>query len=130
MDMNAMIPRRPYLLRAMFDWIVDNELTPYILVDATVAGVIVPSEFVQNNKIILNIAPQSVGQYSCSNDKIEFNARFGGTPHHIIVPMAAIEAIYAKENAIGMGFEKEPHYDEPPKEEPKKKPAGNPFRIV
>lgn len=127
MDANEMTPRRPYLFRAFYDWIVDNELTPYIVVNTTVYGVLVPTEFIQNNQIVLNIAPQSVGQYSVSNEQIEFNARFGGNPHHIVVPMAAIEAIYARENGVGLGFEPEPQYENS-KEEPKK--PTNPFRVV
>lgn len=130
-----MIPRRPYLFRAFYDWILDNELTPYIVVNTSIYGVLVPQEFIQNNQIVLNIAPQSVGQYSASNEQIEFNARFSGVPQHIVVPMAAIEAIYARENNMGIGFEDEPQYKKQREEssqhseKTEKKPA-NPFRVV
>ncbi|OCG27617.1 ClpXP protease specificity-enhancing factor [Gilliamella sp. wkB108] len=130
-----MTPRRPYLFRAFYDWILDNELTPYIVVNASITGVIVPQEFVQDNHIVLNIAPYAVGQYSVSNEQIEFNARFSGVPQHIIVPMAAVEAIYARENNVGIGFEDEPQYQiarEAPaqaEEKPEAK-STNPFRVV
>ncbi|GAA5109240.1 ClpXP protease specificity-enhancing factor [Orbus sasakiae] len=126
-DIANMSPRRPYLFRAMYDWILDNELTPYIVVNTTVYGVLVPDEFIQNNQIVLNIAPQSVGQYSINNQQLEFNARFGGNPHHIVVPMAAIEAIYARENGAGLAFEVEPQYQKR-QEEPKK--TTSPFKVV
>ncbi|RKS87165.1 stringent starvation protein B [Orbus hercynius] len=128
MDISAMTARRPYLFRAMYDWILDNDLTPYIVVNTTVYGVIVPEEYIQNDQIVLNIAPQSVGQYSINHAQLEFNARFGGNPQHLVVPMAAIEVIYARENGAGLGFEPEPQYENRPKEEPKK--PSNPFKVV
>lgn len=135
MELDQMTPRRPYLFRAFYDWILDNDLTPYILVNTSVYGVLVPQEFVQNNQIVLNIAPQSVGQYVSNNEQIEFNARFSGVPQHIVVPMAAVEAIYARENGVGMGFEDEPQYQglqEKQNNQPETPPAkkANPFRVV
>ena len=127
MVITEMTPRRPYLFRAMYDWIVDNERTPYIVVNTSIYGVIVPNEYIQNNQIVLNIAPQSIGQYIATNEKIEFNARFAGNPYHIVVPMAAIEAIYARENSVGLGFDPEPQYEKQ-EEEPQK--TTNPFRVV
>lgn len=135
MELEQMTPRRPYLFRAFYDWILDNDLTPYIVVNTSVYGVLVPQEFVQNNQIVLNIAPQSVGQYVSNNEQIEFNARFSGVPQHIVVPMAAVEAIYARENGVGMGFEDEPQYralqekQNNQSETPSAKKA-NPFRVV
>ncbi|OCG03840.1 ClpXP protease specificity-enhancing factor [Gilliamella apis] len=135
MELDNMTPRRPYIFRAFYDWILDNELTPYIVVDTSVYGVLVPQEFIKDNQIVLNIAPQSVGQYLVNNEQIEFNARFSGIPQHIVVPMAAIEAIYARENGVGMGFEDEPYYKalregaNKPAENVKPKPV-NPFRVV
>ncbi|WP_334327938.1 ClpXP protease specificity-enhancing factor [Gilliamella apicola] len=135
MELEQMTPRRPYLFRAFYDWILDNDLTPYIVVNTSVYGVLVPQEFVQNNQIVLNIAPQSVGQYVSNNEQIEFNARFSGVPQHIVVPMAAVEAIYARENGVGMGFEDEPQYQglqEKQNNQPETPPAkkANPFRVV
>lgn len=111
MELSDMLPRRPYLFRAFYDWILDNELTPYVVVDATRFGVDVPTEYVKDGQIVLNIAPQSVGNFILNNEGIQFSARFGGVPRHIIVPMSAIEAIYARENGAGLGFEPEPQYD-------------------
>lgn len=136
MDPTQLLPRRPYLFKAFYDWILDNELTPYIVVNANKSGVQVPEDYVQDGQIVLNIAPQSVGQYSVSQEAIEFNARFGGSPRHIYVPMAAIEALYARENGVGIGFEPEPQYEQSPAQngnidEPSRsKPANNPFHVV
>lgn len=130
-----MTARRPYLFRAFYDWIVDNELTPYIVVNASVFGVLVPQEFVKDNQIVLNIAPHSVAQYMATNEKIEFNARFSGVPQHIVVPMSAVEAIYARENGVGMGFEDEPEYKQQreidiQQSDKTEKKSTNPFRVV
>lgn len=135
MDPNQMTARRPYLFRAFYDWIVDNELTPYIVVNASVFGVLVPQEFVKDNQIVLNIAPHSVAQYMATNEKIEFNARFSGVPQHIVVPMSAVEAIYARENGVGMGFEDEPEYKQQreidiQQSDKSEKKSTNPFRVV
>lgn len=95
---------RPYLLRAIYDWIVDNKLTPYLLVNANVENVLVPTEFVSNGKIILNVAPAAVKDLGIGNDEVHFNARFSGKPMYVSVPIQAAMAIYAKENGRGMVF--------------------------
>ncbi len=105
-----MTPRRPYLVRAFYEWLVDNELTPHLVVEATLPGVRVPVEFVQDGQIILNVAPRAVGNLEISNDAIMFNARFSGRPHSVIVPMYAVQAIYARENGAGTMFEPESAY--------------------
>ncbi|WP_375751392.1 ClpXP protease specificity-enhancing factor [Vibrio sp. HN007] len=110
MDIDAMKPRRPYLLRAFYEWLVDNDLTPHLVVDATLAGVRVPLEFVQDGQIILNVAPRAVGNLEMGNDAITFNARFSGRPHSVIVPLYAVQAIYARENGAGTMFEPEDAY--------------------
>ncbi|WP_430875640.1 ClpXP protease specificity-enhancing factor [Gilliamella sp. G0441] len=135
MDTNQMTARRPYLFRAFYDWIVDNELTPYIVVDASVFGVLVPQEFVKDNQIVLNLAPHSVAQYMATNEKIEFNARFSGVSQHIVVPMSAVEAIYARENDAGIVFEDEPEYKQQretniQQSDNVEKKSTNPFRVV
>ncbi|WP_294827855.1 ClpXP protease specificity-enhancing factor [uncultured Gilliamella sp.] len=135
MDPNQMTARRPYLFRAFYDWIVDNELTPYIVVDASVFGVLVPQEFVKDNQIVLNLAPHSVAQYMATNEKIEFNARFSGVSQHIVVPMSAVEAIYARENDAGIVFEDEPEYKQQretniQQSDNVEKKSTNPFRVV
>ncbi|WP_305371523.1 ClpXP protease specificity-enhancing factor [Photobacterium leiognathi] len=111
MDMEKMTPRRPYLLRAFYDWLVDNDLTPHLVVDATLPGVKVPMEFVSDGQIILNIAPRAVGNLELGNEAVSFNARFSGRPHSVIVPMYAVLAIYARENGAGTMFEPEPSYE-------------------
>ena len=84
-----MTSNKPYLVRAFYEWISDNDLTPYILVDATVPGVLVPQSFVNDGQIVLNISAGAVGNLALG-DFVEFNARFGGKPEHIVVPVGAI----------------------------------------
>ena len=110
MDIAKMTARRPYMLRAFYDWLVDNDLTPHLVVDATLPGVRVPVEFIQDGQIILNIAPRAVGQLELGNDAITFHARFSGRPHSVIVPVYAVHAIYARENGAGTMFEPEEAY--------------------
>lgn len=101
---DGMSSSRPYLIRALYEWIVDNGFTPYLMVDATQAGVVVPSGYVQEGKIVLNISPQAIAGLDMSNDFIRFNARFSGSPLSVEVPTGAVLAIYAKENGQGMAF--------------------------
>ncbi|RKR02509.1 stringent starvation protein B [Kushneria sinocarnis] len=103
-----MLSSRPYLTRALYQWLLDNEQTPYIVVDARQSGVIVPEQFVQNGQIVLNINPEAVRDLFMENDMIAFNARFGGQPMDVQVPIEALIAIYARENGIGMVFGQEP----------------------
>lgn len=98
MDMTS---NKPYIVRAFYDWISDNQLTPYILVDVNVAGVLVPMSYVNDGQIVLNISYDAVGGLSLAGDRIEFNARFGGKLEHLVVPYGAVAAIYAKENGAG-----------------------------
>ncbi|BDH44422.1 stringent starvation protein B [Salmonella enterica subsp. enterica serovar Choleraesuis] len=107
MDISQLTPRRPYLLRAFYDWLLDNQLTPHLVVDITVAGVEVPMEYARDGQIVLNIAPRAVGNLELGNDEVHFNARFGGVPRQVNVPMAAVLAIYARENGAGTMFEPE-----------------------
>lgn len=114
MDISQLTPRRPYLLRAFYDWLLDNQLTPHLVVDITAAGVEVPMEFARDGQIVLNIAPRAVGNLELGNDEVRFNARFGGIPRQVNVPMAAILAIYARENGAGTMFEPETGFDDLP----------------
>lgn len=109
-----MIPRRPYLIRAMHEWMVDNGETPHLLVDAEQDGVQVPGDYVQNGKIILNVSPTAVRGLSLANDGVFFNARFGGQPMEIFVPVAAVLAIYARESGQGMLFNDDDDGPSPP----------------
>ncbi|TNH05263.1 ClpXP protease specificity-enhancing factor [Testudinibacter sp. TR-2022] len=103
--------KRPYLLRAYYDWLLDNDLTPYLVVDAFYPHTVVPDDFVKDGQIVLNISPNACGNLQLGNDKIVFNARFKGIPRDIIVPMGAALAIYARENGDGVMFELEETYE-------------------
>ena len=113
-----MLPSRPYLLNALYSWIVDSACTPHILVNAEMEGVQVPASFVQDGQIILNISPSAVQGFHMDADGVSFSARFGGTPHHIFAPIAAILGIYARENGQGMVFEDEYEEAEMPDDSP------------
>lgn len=93
---------QPYLLRAFYDWIVDNQCTPYIIVDAFHEGTEVPQEFVKGGQIVLNIAPRAVTNFDMSRDAITFSTRFGGIPVELFLPFSAVLGIYAQENGKGM----------------------------
>lgn len=99
-----MTPNRPYLLRALFDWICDNNCTPYLLVDATLEDVEVPFEHVNAGRIVLNASGTAVANFDITDDTVSFNTRFSGRDTWISVPMAAVLAIYAKETQEGMTF--------------------------
>lgn len=114
----TMTSSRPYIARALYDWIVDNNCTPYILVDAARNGVEVPREYVKDGQIVLNVSPSAVRALHMGNDIITFDGRFGGEALTIVVPLDALMAIYARENGQGMVFEVEPyHADEVGEEE-------------
>lgn len=112
MDLSQLTPRRPYLLRAFYEWLLDNQLTPHLVVDVTLPGVQVPMEYARDGQIVLNIAPRAVGNLELANDEVRFNARFGGIPRQVSVPLAAVLAIYARENGAGTMFEPEAAYDD------------------
>lgn len=105
-------PKRPYLLRAYYDWLVDNSFTPYLVVDATYLGVNVPIEYIKDGQIVLNLSANATGNLQLTNDFIQFNARFKGVSRELYIPMGAALAIYARENGDGVMFEPEEVYDE------------------
>ncbi len=127
-----MTPSRPYIMRALYEWIVDNDCTPYVLVDTTVVDVMVPQQFVKDSQIVLNISPGAVMDLNIGNDAMAFNGRFGGVATDIYVPVPAVVGIYARENGQGMVFEPEESTgppDEPPPDPIK--PEGRPsLKIV
>ncbi|HWU70983.1 MAG TPA: ClpXP protease specificity-enhancing factor, partial [Pseudoxanthomonas sp.] len=106
--MNDATPRmtshRPYLLRALAEWIADNDMTPHLLVDATQAGVQVPASAVKEGKVVLNIAQRAVAHLLIDNDSVSFSARFGGVSYPVRVPIPAVLAIYARETGQGMAL--------------------------
>ena len=121
--------RRPYLLRAMHEWICDSQCTPHVVVDAGVTGVEVPRQYVQDGKIVLNVSWTATSQLQLGNEELSFNGRFGGTSMHVRVPLAAVLAIYARETGQGMVFTEEadqPPPGGPPPEPAKKEPASKP----
>ena len=97
-----MTSTRPYLLRAFYEWIVDNRCTPHVVVDATREGVEVPREYVEKGQIVLNISPTSVVGLELGEDWVSFSARFGGVARQIMVPVAAVLGIYARETNRGI----------------------------
>jgi stringent starvation protein B len=109
-----MTSNRPYLIRAFYDWIVDNGMTPYITVDASVEGALLPQPYVRDGQIILNISPRAVQQLQLSDEGITFSARFAGVSQQVAVPPRAVVAIYARENGEGMLFGNERERDDRP----------------
>ena len=99
-----MLSSRPYLVRALYDWIVDSGMTPYVLVDAANDEAEVPQQYAEDGKIVLNLSPQATETLEIGNDYVMFNARFSGKPMNVSFPMQAVLAIYAKENGQGMVF--------------------------
>ncbi|AWV06655.1 ClpXP protease specificity-enhancing factor [Lysobacter maris] len=99
-----MTSHRPYLLRALYEWIADNDMTPHLLVDATRAGVQVPAHAVKEGRIILNVAARAVSRLEMGNELISFSARFGGVSHSVLVPIEAVLAIYSRETGQGMAL--------------------------
>lgn len=109
-----MSSNRPYLLRAIYDWISDNQLTPYMLVDASREGVRVPPQVVKDGQVVLNLAMRAVANLDLGNEWISFQARFSGVSHSIHIPVQAVLALYAQENGQGMMFPAEEGGDPPP----------------
>ncbi|MBU2887632.1 ClpXP protease specificity-enhancing factor [Gilvimarinus agarilyticus] len=111
----SMSSRRPYMLRALYEWIVDNSCTPYVLVNAKATGVEVPLEHVnKDGQIVLNISPTSVVDLDLGLESVSFSARFGGVPRDLFIPIYAVLGIYARENGQGIVFEAEPEPPTPP----------------
>ncbi len=125
-----MTSNRPYLLRAIYDWILDNNLTPHLLVDTKDARVAVPRQYVKDDSIVLNVAPSAVRNLRLGNDAVSFSARFGGTPFDVYVPLESARMIFAKENGQGIALPDDPPGTakaEPAPEPPKPAgPAGKP----
>ena len=127
---------RPYLVRALYEWIVDNDCTPHLLVNAEFAGVQVPAGFASDGQIVLNVSPTAVRNLHMDNEAVSFEGRFSGVPQSLYIPAAAVLAIYARENGQGMVFDAEspmleggeiddPDEQNPPDDEPPR-PSGRP----
>ena len=127
---------RPYLVRALYEWIVDNDCTPHMLVYSEFPAVQVPQGFASDGQIVLNVSPTAVRQLHMDNEAVSFEGRFGGVPHTLYVPIAAILGVYARENGQGMVFdleepleaddEVEPDDDGPPPGSEPPRPTGRP----
>ena len=112
--MSSAPPKRPYLLRAMHEWVTDSQHTPHVIIDADRPGVEVPRPFVKDGKIVLNLSLTATQNLSLGNEWIEFGARFAGVVHFIRVPIAAVLGIYARETGEGMVFSDQDLGPEPP----------------
>src|ERR1700761_3315241 len=108
-------PKRPYLLRAMHQWMSDNEHTPHVIVDVERACTEMPKAYVKEGKIVLNLSPSATQRLKLGNDEIEFDARFAGVVHHVRFPVSAVMGIYARETGEGMVFSESDLGPEPPK---------------
>jgi stringent starvation protein B len=125
-----MSSNRPYLVRAIYQWVSDNGLTPYLLVDARQADVVVPPSAVKDGQVVLNIAMRAVSDLDLGNDRIRFMARFAGVSQQVVVPIGAVLAIYAQENGQGMMFPAEPSAPETPPTAPEPARTGPRLRVV
>ena len=115
-----MTPLNPYLIRSVYEWILDNDCTPHMLVDATADQVEVPQEYVQDGQIVLNMAPGAVQELSMDNDSVSFQCRFGGVSFPVFLPTHSILGVYARENGRGMMLQVEEGQDAPDPPEPPK----------
>lgn len=122
-----MTSSRPYLIRALYEWIIDNQQTPHILVNSTAPGVRIPQGYDSDGQIVLNVAPVAVTKLILDNKSISFTARFGGQAQDIHVPTHAVKGIYARETGQGMVFddsnEETPEDDVPPKPQGGERPT-------
>ena len=118
-----MTSSRPYLIRAVHEWIVDNGLTPLLVVNATASGLQVPLEHARDGTITLNVSPAATQDIRLGNDTIEFNARFNGVPRRVTIPMHGVLALYARENGVGMTFPAEENPGESVTDETRPRPS-------
>ncbi|BDX02603.1 MAG: ClpXP protease specificity-enhancing factor [Marinomonas sp.] len=126
-----MLPKRSYLLNAAYSWVADNDMTPYLLVDAEQEGVVVPTEFINDGQIVLNISMSAVRHLIMDKDAVSFEARFSGRPMQVYVPISAALALYAKENGDGLVFPEEDFDLEPtPTPTPPEPKKGFQLKVV
>jgi len=125
-----MTPNRPYLLRAINEWLLDNQCTPHLMVDANAEGVDVPQKFVQDGKIVLNVGPGAVEGLRIGNDEVSFLARFSGVSQLVVIPIRAVLAIYAKENGRGMMFGEDEDKPDPDDDSKPKSSARPSLKVV
>ena len=125
-----MTSSRPYLIRAVHEWIADNGLTPQMVVDAGIPGVVVPAHCVNEGRVVLNVSAGAVRGFCIGNDRVEFDARFSGVSFHVELPHRAVVAMVAKENGVGMSFPEERGMPPPDPSGGKPRPARPSLRVV
>ncbi len=127
-----LLPLRPYLVRAIIDWVVDNSQTPHVVLDCSIDGVDAPSERAQKGKLVLNVSANATRNLAIGNDWLTVDCRFGGRPVHVRAPLGAVVGVYAKESGVGMAFEAEsPAEPEQPGRPPgERKPSGPTLKLV
>jgi stringent starvation protein B len=123
--MNKALPKRPFLLRAMHQWISECGHTPHVIVDATRDGAELPRAYVKEGKIVLNLSEGATQRLRLGNDDIEFDARFAGVIHHVRFPVSAVLGIYARETGEGMVFSEQDLGPEPPRHPPQTEEGGS-----
>ncbi len=123
-----MTSSKPYLVRALYEWILDNDNTPYILVDTASDQVLIPSGIASDGKVVLNLAPAAIQDLQMTNEAVSFSARFNGVAEQIYCPVSSLLAIYARENGEGMMFPAEEADAESPEED--SKPKGPTLKVI
>jgi len=123
--MNKALPKRPFLLRAMHEWITQCGHTPHVIVDATREGIEVPRAYVKEGKIVLNLSEGATQRLHLGNDEIEFDARFAGVIHHVRFPVSAVLGVYARETGEGMVFSEQDLGPQPPTHPPQAEEGGS-----
>lgn len=125
-----MTSHRPYLLRAMHEWVLDNNFTPYVIVNTGGPDVEVPPGHSENGRIVLNLSPSAIRNLSITNDTLEFDGRFGGRAFHVRAPISAVMAVYAKETGQGMAFETDSNAAESQRPAPPDPTPGSHLRVI
>lgn len=125
-----MTSNRPYLIRAIHEWLLDNQCTPHLMVDANAEGVDVPKNYVQDGKIVLNVGPSAVDGLRIGNDEVSFLARFSGVSQLVAIPITAVLAIYAKENGRGMMFSEDDEQPDPDDDNTPEPPPRPSLKVV
>ena len=125
-----MTPSKPYLVRALYEWVLDNEMTPHVLVDANAESVMIPQGIGTDGKVVLNLAPSAIQQLEMTNEYLSFSARFSGVAQNVYCPMTSVLAIYARENGEGTMFAEDAPQKEDGADKSDKKPKTPGLKIV
>ena len=125
-----MTPSKPYLVRALYEWILDNDTTPYILVDTSSDQVLIPSGIASDGKVVLNLAPSAIKNLEMTNEHVSFSARFNGVAEDLYCPISSLMAIYARENGEGMMFPPEESDDSAERSAEDDKPTGPTLTVI